>query len=163
MTVRVFGADISWDGIPNQGDTTDQDFALVCYNCAKDCNANGMPDGQDIASGTSRDCNGNGIPDECESPIGACCGATCTVGPQTCCSSQAGAFMGVGLTCADCNGDGVPDACETEGLHPCCLQSPLSCVLWTAECCSAVGGQFFPTKRYCTQVNCTAMAPLPGP
>ncbi len=34
MTVRVIGADINWDGVTNQGDTTDQDFALVCYNCA---------------------------------------------------------------------------------------------------------------------------------
>jgi hypothetical protein len=32
-----------------------------------DCNANGVPDPQDIASGTSTDVNQNGIPDECES------------------------------------------------------------------------------------------------
>jgi hypothetical protein len=31
-----------------------------------DCNANGVPDDRDIASGTSEDLNGNGIPDECE-------------------------------------------------------------------------------------------------
>lgn len=30
-----------------------------------DCNGNGVPDDQDIASGTSDDCNGDGIPDEC--------------------------------------------------------------------------------------------------
>ncbi len=33
-TVRVVAADINSDGVPRQGDTTDQDFALVCYNCA---------------------------------------------------------------------------------------------------------------------------------
>ena len=31
-----------------------------------DCNANLMPDGCDIALGTSSDCNDNGVPDECE-------------------------------------------------------------------------------------------------
>jgi hypothetical protein len=32
-TIKVIAANISSDGIPNQGDATDQDFALVCYNC----------------------------------------------------------------------------------------------------------------------------------
>lgn len=31
--VQVVAADINSDGIPNYGDGTDQDFALVCYNC----------------------------------------------------------------------------------------------------------------------------------
>jgi hypothetical protein len=31
-----------------------------------DCNANGIPDPQDIANGTSQDCNANGVPDECD-------------------------------------------------------------------------------------------------
>ncbi len=31
-----------------------------------DCNENGIPDGTDIADGTSLDCNANGIPDECD-------------------------------------------------------------------------------------------------
>jgi hypothetical protein len=35
-----------------------------------DCNGNGIPDDQDIASGTSNDDNGNGVPDECEQHIG---------------------------------------------------------------------------------------------
>jgi serine protease AprX len=33
VTIRVVASNISSDGIPNQGDSTDQDFALVCYNC----------------------------------------------------------------------------------------------------------------------------------
>ena len=32
----------------------------------EDCNRNGVPDAEDIASRTSRDCNQNGLPDECE-------------------------------------------------------------------------------------------------
>ncbi len=34
FTIRVVASNINSDGIPDQGDTTDQDFALVCYNCA---------------------------------------------------------------------------------------------------------------------------------
>ncbi|MEM6454398.1 MAG: S8 family serine peptidase [Acidobacteriota bacterium] len=33
VTVRVRAADINSDGVPGSGDLTDQDFALVCYNC----------------------------------------------------------------------------------------------------------------------------------
>jgi serine protease AprX len=33
VTVRVIASNINSDGIPNQGDLTDQDFALACYNC----------------------------------------------------------------------------------------------------------------------------------
>ncbi len=35
-TVRVVAANINSDGIPGIGDATDQDFALVCYNCAEE-------------------------------------------------------------------------------------------------------------------------------
>src|SRR6185295_311724 len=38
--------------------------------CGPDCNANGSPDGWDIATGLSSDLNHNGIPDDCESCIG---------------------------------------------------------------------------------------------
>ncbi len=34
FTIRVQAGNINSDGVPGQGDTTDQDFALVCYNCA---------------------------------------------------------------------------------------------------------------------------------
>ncbi len=41
--------------------------AILPYSAfAPDCNHNGVPDAQDIASGFSEDCNSNGIPDECE-------------------------------------------------------------------------------------------------
>ena len=33
---------------------------------AMDCNSNGIPDEQEIASGASSDCNGNNNPDECD-------------------------------------------------------------------------------------------------
>ena len=34
LTIAVSAFNIAGDGIPNVGDKTDQDFALVCYNCA---------------------------------------------------------------------------------------------------------------------------------
>ena len=50
-----------------------------------DCNGNGVPDVDDIASGTSDDCNGNLVPDDCELASGSS---------------------------ADCNGNGIPDECD---------------------------------------------------
>jgi hypothetical protein len=34
FTVRVTAANLTSDGLPGQGDGTDQDFALACYNCS---------------------------------------------------------------------------------------------------------------------------------
>jgi subtilisin family serine protease len=34
VTIEVLAADINSDALPSSGDDTDQDFALVCYNCA---------------------------------------------------------------------------------------------------------------------------------
>jgi len=80
-------ADCSGDGIPDdcEGSAANQDCdgdgvcnGVVIANCAPelpscaDCNANSVPDGCDIALGTSFDLNGNGIPDECvNSPLPA--------------------------------------------------------------------------------------------
>jgi len=36
LTITVEAFNIAGDGVPNSGDGTDQDFALVCYNCAQD-------------------------------------------------------------------------------------------------------------------------------
>jgi hypothetical protein len=33
VTIEVLASDINSDALPNSGDGTDQDFALVCYNC----------------------------------------------------------------------------------------------------------------------------------
>ena len=34
VQIRVVAANIAGDALPNGGDTTEQDFALVCVNCA---------------------------------------------------------------------------------------------------------------------------------
>ncbi|HEX4822817.1 MAG TPA: S8 family serine peptidase [Candidatus Polarisedimenticolaceae bacterium] len=43
VTLTVTGFNIAGDGVPGTGDATDQDFALVCYNCAT-CAATITPD-----------------------------------------------------------------------------------------------------------------------
>jgi hypothetical protein len=35
IEITITGFNIAGDGVPNSGDSTDQDFALVCYNCAQ--------------------------------------------------------------------------------------------------------------------------------
>ncbi|MEE2889450.1 MAG: hypothetical protein VX404_03315 [Planctomycetota bacterium] len=62
-----------------------------------DCNFNGIPDADDIASGTSEDCDGDGVPDECGYAPG-----------QDDCNAD-----GVPDVCeVDCNQDGIPDPCQ---------------------------------------------------
>ncbi len=36
LTITVSAANIAGDGVPNTGDATDQDFAIICYNCAQE-------------------------------------------------------------------------------------------------------------------------------
>ena len=60
-----------------------------CSNSAKaDCDGDGIPDDQAIASGSVPDCNGTGVPDSCD------------------------IALGISL---DSNQDGVPDECPTGG------------------------------------------------
>ncbi|MEW5989130.1 MAG: S8 family serine peptidase, partial [Chloroflexota bacterium] len=51
-TITVDAANISGDGIPYTGDTTDQDFVLVCYNCAlaADFTLSADPTSQDVCA-----------------------------------------------------------------------------------------------------------------
>ena len=73
---RIFDGDLDGTPIADMG----------AYESG-DCNANGLPDVDEIAAGLASDCNANRIPDECE--IDA---------------------FGTSL---DCNADDVPDECET--------------------------------------------------
>ena len=67
----------------------------LCCTCDRDCNGNGIPDSDDIASGTSPDCNVNLIPDECD------------VDPTD--------PDGNGEISADCDENSVPDDCDIAG------------------------------------------------
>lgn len=66
---------------------------------AADCNGNGLPDNEDVATGRSEDCDGNLIPDECERD---CDGD----GTTDTCEVLAGA--------TDCNDNRIPDECEPD-------------------------------------------------
>lgn len=61
-----------WIAAENLGLATFRSFPvdigddLNALDVFHDCNANGVPDQIDVASGSSADTNGNGIPDECE-------------------------------------------------------------------------------------------------
>jgi len=84
-----------------------------------DCNQNGVPDDDDIASGTSQDGNGNGIPDECEEFFALgdldCSGSVDfdDINPFVLALSGQAAYEAQYPDCnwlnADCNGDGSVD------------------------------------------------------
>ncbi len=52
VNITVTGFNIAGDGVPNNADTTDQDFALVCYNCAQnpDFSLSATPPSQDVCA-----------------------------------------------------------------------------------------------------------------
>lgn len=66
-----------------------------------DCNANGIPDGCEIANGTVSDCNGNSVPDACEIASNDC---NANGIPDDCELANGAA--------SDCNANGIPDSCE---------------------------------------------------
>jgi len=66
-----------------------------------DCNQNGVPDADDIASGTAQDCNTNGIPDSCDLATLDCD----QNGLIDSCEFAAG-------TATDCDANGLIDTCE---------------------------------------------------
>ena len=52
LHITVTGFNIADDGVPAYGDTTDQDFALVCYNCAqnRDFTLSALPTSREICA-----------------------------------------------------------------------------------------------------------------
>lgn len=66
----------------------------------RDCNNNGIPDEQDLASGTSLDCNVNRYPDECEVDCNA------NTVPDDCDLAEGDSL--------DCNSNAVPDECDPD-------------------------------------------------
>ena len=79
-------------------------FTLVQIEAARDCNANGVLDSCDIASGAAPDCNTNGIPDSCDIATGKSNDCDGNGVPDNC-DLAAGAVP-------DCNGNLVPDSCD---------------------------------------------------
>ncbi|HEV8113894.1 MAG TPA: S8 family serine peptidase [Planctomycetota bacterium] len=119
FSITVRATNIAGDGVPGNGDSTDQDFALVVYNTSGDCNGNGIADNLDIQNGTSQDCDANGVPDECQpdgdgdGTIDACDG--CPSDPLKTAPGQ----CGCGVPDTDTDGDG------TANCHDGCPNDPL--------------------------------------
>lgn len=115
---------------PSSPCQTDCDANGLCDLCelatgaSGDCNGNGVPDGCDIASGTSRDCDFSGVPDECE----ADCNAN---GQHDLCDIATGQS-------SDCNGNGVPDDCEPD-CQPNGIADPCDLTAGTSDDCNANG------------------------
>lgn len=91
--------DCNNSGVPDscELDGNDCNANLVPDEC-EDCNANGTPDAEDVATLVSLDCNNNCTPDECEI-------ATASLAPG-------GPFYCTSDCNPDCNGTGIPDSCE---------------------------------------------------
>ena len=117
----------------------------------RDCNENGVEDGQDIASGFSEDCNSNGIPDECEIGWDQDCNENgiadlCDIGVGTSLDCN-GNFIPdecdlADGTSADCNENDIPDDCEVGGTTDCNGNGvPDLCDIYTgfSEDCSGDG------------------------
>jgi len=75
-------------------------FNVANFRRSNDCNANGICDDEEIATGFAQDCNGNGHPDDCD---GDCNGN----GTADVCDIAVGSSP-------DCTGNGVPDECEPD-------------------------------------------------
>jgi hypothetical protein len=104
MPIDLAAGDLDGDGLldlvtGNEGwDTITLVRNLSRPRVSPDCNRNGVPDGCDVASGSSDDANSNGILDECEVDCDA-------DGVPDADEIAAG-------TAVDCDASGVPDACE---------------------------------------------------
>jgi hypothetical protein len=78
--------------------------AVLNWPFAPDCNANGVPDAEDISSGLSADCNTNGVPDECDIATGTAPDCNSNGIPDSCDLASG--------TSQDCNTNSVPDECD---------------------------------------------------
>ncbi|TDJ69502.1 MAG: hypothetical protein E2O39_11470 [Planctomycetota bacterium] len=95
----LYMSDLYADGGPSPT-TVGANILRIRFTAEVDCNANGIHDGCDIASGTSADVNGNGIPDECECVGTAFCSSTpnstgvpATIDSRGDCTVAANAFV----------------------------------------------------------------------
>ncbi len=81
-----------------------------------DCNSNGVPDAQDLSSGTSLDCDGNQFPDECQHDhdgdhVPDSCDPQCLApGPDV----DGDGIRDLCDTIPDCDSNQIPDAFEID-------------------------------------------------
>jgi len=124
------------DGVDHTWDLWPFTYFPARIRIVRDCNLNGTPDVEDIASGTSEDCNGNGTPDDCEADCnrnGEADACDVASGASTDCNTNA-----VPDECEeDCNNNGIADDCETGGTTTDCNVNNLPDVCepgWDQDC-----------------------------
>ncbi|QOJ04323.1 MAG: hypothetical protein HRU71_12865 [Planctomycetia bacterium] len=119
-------ADCNSDGYVNGLDI--KDFMALVFGSAEcepaprelaDCNANGIPDSNDIAFGRSQDCNHNQMPDECDIAAEASTDVNSNDIPDDCepdCNLNQipDAWDISEEESTDCNANGIPDECERD-------------------------------------------------
>lgn len=103
-TLRVRSTDRGGNGY-----SVERQFTIAVLPSQLDCNANGLSDSADIASGLSGDCDANGVPDACQADsdddgtIDACDGCPSDRG------KTAPGACGCGIAENDSDGDGTAD------------------------------------------------------
>jgi hypothetical protein len=118
-TPCFLGSKVTFDAVDGQcykirlgghlGETPAGNLTIEMEDFFLDCNGNGVPDDEDIASGTSTDCNTNEVPDDCEEDsdgdgtIDDCDGC-----PSDPAKTDPG-VCGCGIPDDDSDGDGVED------------------------------------------------------
>ena len=106
---NVFSQDCDADGVCDADE--------IASGAESDCNANGLNDSCEIASGADFDCNANGVLDSCDIASGTSTDVDSNLVPDDCQPD----CDGDGLPdtwelsqelAADCDGDTIPDNCE---------------------------------------------------
>ncbi|MSR28395.1 MAG: hypothetical protein EXS03_02320 [Phycisphaerales bacterium] len=95
----------------------DQGSAYIFELVPTDCNGNGIPDAEDIASGIAQDCNANLIPDSCDIASGTSTDVDGNAVPDSCqtdCNDNdiPDLWEIAHGTVRDCNANLVPDSCD---------------------------------------------------
>jgi formylglycine-generating enzyme required for sulfatase activity len=101
---------------------------IATFTVSLDCNANGVLDYCDRATGAAQDCNGNGIPDSCDIASGAAADVDADGVPDSCetdCNANGlpDDYEIAAKLVADCDGNGIPDACDIAAGAPDCNQN----------------------------------------
>ncbi len=98
---------------------------IATFTVSLDCNANGVLDYCDLATGAAQDCNGNGIPDSCDIAVGTSADVDADGVPDSCetdCNANGlpDDYEIAAKLAADCDGNGIPDACDIAAGAPDC-------------------------------------------
>ena len=118
-TIKWTG-DLDGDTVPDVaiGNAATGKAYIVSVAGLFDCNGNGAPDSQDIATGVAADCNTNGRPDSCEANPGNDCNAdsildACQLTALTDCNNNSRLdTCDLASGAPDCNGNQILDVCE---------------------------------------------------